>query len=204
MVADLAHPATIAYLDLAGSRRLAAWLARERLRVCEASGDLVLCLPRERDTLEWLRPEAPPAGSVPVAFAEGFAWCGGRLADPSAQPWPTLEVDLWWRRDTAVTVPVLSRFVISAPDGRVVYDQARLVGRGLSVLADWPAGVPYLERFPLPLPVGLVPGRYRVTMAVGVRRDRMTFPAESSDPRWRASRGLTSLGTFEWPPRSSP
>jgi hypothetical protein len=62
--------------------------------------------------------------------------------------------------------------------------------------STWTPGEPMVERYDLPIPPTLAPGRYTLAMRVGARRAGRTALATANDPTVAAREGVIPLGAF--------
>lgn len=184
LVADLADPRLLPWLDGASSARFADLLVRNGLAPVEAAGDLVL-FRRGAPGLALIAPARGP-GPAPGPADGGLEWCGAAIRDPRPlAPGATLDLTTSWRRRGAVRDPVIVGWIVRDANGREVHAHARHLGYLAFPPAAWPAGVVMEERYRLVLPAGLPAGRYVLAMRAGWRRGReavvMRLPGGAPD-----------------------
>jgi 4-amino-4-deoxy-L-arabinose transferase-like glycosyltransferase len=130
-------------------------------------------------------PDAPPSSvefppvALPLPVAGHLELLGYRVSAGSAAPGDTLVLTAWWRVREPPPPPVLIFAHLSAPDGSLA-----LAGDGLGVLAeDWRPGMVLIQQHRFPIPAGLAPGSYSLSVGLYSLNTGERFPVSESAGR---------------------
>jgi uncharacterized membrane protein len=196
MIADFGNARLAIYADSWTGTRLRAVVSANRLAPVEADGDLVLYLRDAAPGVTLVAPARCESSSAAPVFDRQLAFLGARLAVASVAAGGRLEFSTCWRRVAPADRQYLTEWLILDRTGRTVASRVRYLGYMIDPPADWPPAQAMEERYTLPLPPSLTPGRYRLAMAVGGERGGHALPAEASDPAIAAAGGVVPLGEF--------
>jgi uncharacterized membrane protein len=164
LIGDMGSPATLSYLRAGAGARLREALARNRLSMAAAAGDLVLFLRQPEPSLPWVSlATSPPQVPAAAVYDSTLTLVGFDRADTTVDAGRQLNVRTYWSRVGTGTGRVFfMRLALVDGLGRVVVDHPRPLGYGLEPPQDWTPGATMLETGRLVIPATVAPGSYRL------------------------------------------
>ena len=183
--------------DEGGAMRVRELLARNDLHPVDAANDLVLYMRGARDTVPLLDPVESAGDSLRIVYDGQLAFVGCDLPQPRVARGQSLVIRTDWRRVAPGDRVFLTLWSLIDETDRVALYTTRYLGYGVATPDLWPVDRTMRDTYRLLIPSSMEPGRYRLVMEVGMRKQGSGDMAHPDDPRLVAAGGILEIGVIE-------